>query len=108
MKTQARPALPDPQQSSRSLCEALLTLKTVPECQRFLEDLCTPAELEALVDRWSVVGYLQAGLPYRHIHELTGVSVTTIGRVARFLTQGSGGYQLVLKRLKPRQRRKTT
>jgi uncharacterized protein YerC len=39
------------------------------------------------------------GLPYRKIHELTGVSVTTIGRVARFLTTGSGGYRTALDRL---------
>lgn len=107
MKNLYRPTHSDPKQARRGLCEALLTLRTVDECQRFLEDLCTPAELEALLDRWSVVAYLQAGLPYRQIHELTGVSVTTIGRVARFLTQGSGGYELALKRLKPRQRRQT-
>jgi len=107
VKNLQRPIQPDPQQARRGLCEALLTLKTVDECQRFLEDLCTPAELEALLDRWSVVAHLEAGVPYRQIHDLTGVSVTTIGRVARFLTQGSGGYQLALTRLKPRQRRKT-
>jgi uncharacterized protein YerC len=58
-------------------------------------------ELEALVDRWAVVKYLQDGLPYRKIHDLTGVSVTTIGRVARFLVAGNGGYQTALKRLSP-------
>jgi TrpR-related protein YerC/YecD len=67
----------------------------------FFADLCTPAELEALVDRWAVVKYLQDGLPYRKIHDLTGVSVTTIGRVARFLIAGNGGYQTALKRLSP-------
>ena len=45
--------------------------------------------------------YLQDGLPYRKIHEITGVSVTTIGRVARFLIAGNGGYQTALKRLSP-------
>jgi uncharacterized protein YerC len=29
------------------------------------------------------------------------VSVTTIGRVARFLVAGNGGYQTALKRLSP-------
>ena len=107
MKNLQRPT-PDIHQASPGLCEALLTLQTVDECQRFLEDLCTPAELEALLDRWSVVGHLEAGVPYRQIHDLTGVSVTTIGRVARFLTHGSGGYQLALQRLKPNQGRKST
>ena len=87
--------------AEKGLYRALLSLRTEDECQQFLNDLCTPAELEALIDRWAVVEYLQDGLPYRRIHELTGVSVTTIGRVARFLTAGNGGYQTVLKRLAP-------
>jgi TrpR-related protein YerC/YecD len=84
----------------QSLYRAIMSLKTEAECERFFNDLCTPAELEALVDRWAVVTYLQEGLPYRKIHELTGVSVTTIGRVARFLTAGNGGYQTALERLR--------
>jgi len=79
--------------------KAILSLANERECQAFFADLCTPAELEALVDRWSVVGYLCDGLPYRRIHELTGVSVTTIGRVARFLTNGNGGYRAAIARL---------
>ncbi|MBB3227086.1 TrpR-related protein YerC/YecD [Luteibacter sp. Sphag1AF] len=78
--------------SEASLCEALLALKTVPEMRAFLHDLCTPAELEVMVDRWSVVPYLLEGRSYRDIHERTAVSITTIGRVARYLNQGSGGY----------------
>jgi TrpR-related protein YerC/YecD len=85
----------------QGLYRAILSLRTEEECAQFFADLCTPAELEALVDRWAVVKYLQDGLPYRRIHELTGVSVTTIGRVARFLTSGNGGYQVALKRLSP-------
>lgn len=63
----------------------------------FLDDLCTPAELEALADRWSVVPLLAEGTPYRAIHERTGVSVTTIGRVARCLEHGAGGYRAALR-----------
>ncbi|WP_228386750.1 YerC/YecD family TrpR-related protein [Ornithinicoccus halotolerans] len=62
----------------------------------FLTDLCTPAELEALADRWSVVPLLAQGVPYRTIHERTGVSVTTVGRVARCLDHGAGGYHAAL------------
>lgn len=65
----------------------------------FFKDLCTPAELQALVDRWQVVALLQEDMPYRKIHELTGVSVTTIGRVARFLHDGFGGYEAAWSRL---------
>jgi TrpR-related protein YerC/YecD len=86
-------------QAQKALCRAILSLRNETECSRFLDDLCTPAELEALIDRWSVVPLLQDGLPYRRIHEITGVSVTTIGRVARYLQGGSGGYRTVLERL---------
>lgn len=75
-----------------SLCRALLTLNTLAEMRAFLRDLCTPAELEALTDRWRVVPFILQGVAYREIHERTAVSVTTIGRVARFLQQGNGGY----------------
>ena len=61
--------------------------------------ICTPAELQALADRWTVVGLLQAGMPYREIAKQTGVSVTTIGRVARYLGAGNGGYELAARRL---------
>ena len=72
---------------------AILARLDEPEVVRaFLLDLCTPAELEAMTDRWHVVPLLQQGVPYREIYELTGVSVTTIGRVARTLERGAGGY----------------
>jgi len=83
-----------------SLAEAFLAMQTAEECRSLLKDLTTPAELEALVDRWRVVRLLDQGLPYREINEQTGVSVTTIGRVARFLEAGNGGYRLALQRLK--------
>jgi TrpR-related protein YerC/YecD len=81
-----------------ALFRALISLQTVAECRNFLRDLCTPAELQALVDRWQVVELLEQGLTYRKIHDLTGVSVTTIGRVARFLTDGFGGYRTAIDR----------
>lgn len=79
-----------------SLCRALLSLETLPDMRAFLRDLCTPAELEALSDRWRVVPYILKGMPYREIHDRTAVSITTIGRVARFLSQGNGGYLAAL------------
>lgn len=75
-----------------ALATALRGLRAVEDICAFLEDLCTPAELEAMTDRWRVVPLLLRGLPYRDIHALTGVSVTTIGRVARTLERGAGGY----------------
>ena len=85
-------------QAERQLAEALLSLQTPEEVRSFLNDLCTPNELQAMADRWAVVECLQQGLPYREIYRRTGVSLTTIGRVARYLAQGSGGYALAVAR----------
>jgi TrpR-related protein YerC/YecD len=81
-----------------ALFRAVMSLKDIHECRNFFKDLCTPAELQALVDRWQVVELLQQELPYRRIHDMTGVSVTTIGRVARYLIDGFGGYATALER----------
>jgi TrpR-related protein YerC/YecD len=81
------------------LLTALLALRTPAELRAFLEDLCTPAELEAFADRWRVVPLLLAHMPYREIHEHTGVSVTTIGRIARSLDLGAGGYRIAAGRV---------
>ena len=86
-----------------SLHQALLSLRNTDEMAAFLRDLCTPAELEVLVDRWRVVPYLLEGVPYREIHERTAVSITTVGRVARYLNQGSGGYLAAAARAARRQ-----
>jgi TrpR-related protein YerC/YecD len=86
-------------QAERSLVTAMMSMRTPDECRAFLRDLCTPAELQAMADRWAVVEWLQQDLPYREIHRLTGVSLTTIGRVARYLASGAGGYALAVRRL---------
>ncbi|AAO29118.1 DNA-binding transcriptional regulator [Xylella fastidiosa subsp. fastidiosa] len=80
----------------QALADALACLRNSATVLAFLRDLCTPAELEALADRWRVVPLLLQGRPYRDIHDHTGISVTTIGRVARCLEHGTGGYAAVL------------
>lgn len=92
------PATRPDQTDLDALVEAMLGLREPAELRAFLDDLCTPAELEALCDRWRVIPLLQAGVPYREIHDRTGVSVTTIGRVARCLERGAGGYRLAAER----------
>lgn len=88
----------DEKAAADALSRAVLSLRTEAEVQAFLIDLCTPAELQALQDRWLVAELLDRRLPYRQIHDQTGVSVTTIGRVARYLNGGAGGYQTALQR----------
>lgn len=85
-----------------ALARALLALRSGEEAERFLRDLTTPGELQALAERWRVARMLDAGdKSYREISAETGVSTTTVTRVARFLGQERfQGYRLVLDRLK--------
>jgi len=85
-----------------ALAQALCALRTSDEARALLADLCTPAEVHSLAERWHVARLLDEGkLTYREIHEATGVSTTTIVRVARFLRQeGNRGYRLLLDRSK--------
>ena len=91
-----------PSDAQASLFDAILSLKNADECRRFFRDITTPSELEALSERWHVARLLDAGeLSYRAIHQETGVSTTTITRVARFLEhEPNQGYRLVLDRHK--------
>jgi len=89
-------------QRHQQLVHALHLTKDVAEMERFLVDLCTPAELRALSERWHVAKLLdEGGRSYREINAQTGVSTTTIGRVARFLNEEPHqGYRTILDRLK--------
>lgn len=86
-------------QAFLELMAAISRLNNKDEAKQFFSDLCTPAELESMADRWQVVPLLRKGIPYRTIHEHTGVSVTTITRVARSLSFGTGGYALIAERM---------
>jgi TrpR-related protein YerC/YecD len=70
---------------------------------RLLRDLCTPAEIRSIAERWHVARLLDGtDLSYRDIHDATGVSTTTIVRVARFLRQEPHrGYRAALDALEP-------
>lgn len=87
--------------SGQDLYDALLLLKSTDELDCFFKDLCTPQEIKALAERWRVCKLLSKGeLSYREINSQTGVSLATIGRVARFLhNEPHHGYQLVLNRM---------
>jgi len=84
----------------RALFKAIASLRSVEDCERFLTDLCTPAELAAMSDRWAVARLLDRQIPYRQIQRDTAVSTATITRVARAFYHGEGGYRGVLDGLK--------
>ena len=86
------------------LADAILTLRSPDEVQRFLRDLCTLPELEALAHRWQIVLLLDEGASYVEIAERVPTSTATVTRVAQWLRRGTGGYRLVLDRVKRRRR----
>jgi TrpR-related protein YerC/YecD len=92
--------------SSDALYEAIALIKTLDEAKKFLQDLCTPTELQAMADRWRVVALIKKNIPYRQIYEETKVSVTTVGRVARSIQMGEGGYNLLYDRVEKARNKK--
>ena len=80
------------------LADAMLTLRSREELLRFLRDLCTAPELEALAHRWEIVNLLEQRVPYLEISSRVGTSTTTVTRVAQWLRNGTGGYRLALDR----------
>ena len=84
----------------RDLIEAILSLRTVDEAERFFRDLCTLSELEAMTHRWQAAQLLDQDLPYHEVARRTGASTTTVTRVAHWLRHGEGGYRLALDRRK--------
>ncbi len=83
---------------TRDLADSLARVSSGEEMLAVFADLCTPAEVQAMGERWHVARLLNEGkMTYREIHDATGVSTTTIVRVARFLRQEDfGGYRLLL------------
>ena len=82
----------------RDLIDAILSLRTGEEAERFFRDLCTLSELEAMTHRWQAAKHLHQGLPYHEVARPTGASTTTVTRVAHWLRHGEGGYRLALDR----------
>lgn len=83
------------------LIDAFLVLQGRKEAEAFLADLCTPSELRALSERWTVAQLLDAGeLSYREIAHRAPASTATVVRVARFLKDmPHKGYRRVIDKL---------
>ena len=95
-------AMAVPPGSEDALYSSHASIESADEAQRYIADLCTPGEIRALSERWHVARLLnETDLSYREIHQETGVSTTTIARVARFLNnEPHQGYRLMLERMK--------
>lgn len=81
------------------LADAVLSMRTRDEARRFLRDLCTLPELEALTHRWQTVRLLDEHVSYLEIAERVPTSTATVTRVAQWLRHGTGGYRIALERV---------
>lgn len=77
------------------LSAAFLSCRNKEQMTSFLQDLCTPQELNSLCERWQIAQLLKQGMAYRKISTCLGVSTATVTRVARALAQGSGYKQVM-------------
>lgn len=82
-----------------ALFEAIALLENMDEYYMFFEDICTVKELQSISQRLEVAKLLKQNYTYNEIAESTGASTATISRISRYLIDGSGGYDLVLKKL---------
>ena len=87
-----------PTKQHRELFRATASLRNAEEVERFLRDLCTRSELDAMSHRWEVAKLLEQGLPYLEVARRAHASTTTVTRVSQWLRNGEGGYALALGR----------
>lgn len=88
-------------QAIDQLFRGILTLRDVGECYQFFGDLFTVQELAVFAQRFQVAQLLAEGNTYDGVREKVPTSYSTITRINTELHYGSGGYRMVLERLKP-------
>ena len=78
------------------LLTVLATLDEPDDVFALLEDLFTVREIRETSQRLLVARLLAAGKSYAAIEAETGAAATTIARVSKCLSYGSGGYKRAL------------
>lgn len=81
------------------LIQAILAIETEDEARRFLRDLMTEKEIEEFSKRLKAAEMLNNKISYSVIEKETGLSSTTIARVAKWLNGKEGGYQTIINKL---------
>lgn len=84
------------EQHLNELYEALVKVKNVEDCKALLDDLCTYKEIEQMAQRAYAAKLFLEGLTYNEIIAETEISSTTLSRISRTITHGSGGYKKFL------------
>ncbi len=81
------------------LAAVFLHLDSLEEVKLFLDDICTEKEIIEIANRWKVARMLIAGLSWKKIEKITGVSSATIAKVAKRMQNKKGGIAHVLSKL---------
>mgnify|MGYP001600108398 CR=1 FL=1 len=84
---------------NQRLIQAILALKTEDKAERFLRDLMTEKEIEEFAKRLKAAEMLTKKIPYSVIENETGLSSTTVARVAKWLNGKGGGYRAIISKL---------
>lgn len=89
-------------QEVEDLLDVLVELNDKDVVFDLLEDLFTIREIKDTSQRLAVARLLSAGKSYNVIESMTGASATTIARVSKCLSYGTGGYKAALDILEKR------
>ena len=81
-----------PHPKTPSISPVLAALDDELVMSRFLRDIFTPSEVEAIGERWGIVKLLAAGASQRTVRDALGVSIGTVSRGARQLKYGEDGF----------------
>lgn len=85
-------------EKERFLIKSLSSIKNERDMAAFLRDLLTIAEIEEFANRLEIARLIAKGHSYQEVADQTGVSTTTVSRVAHWLFNGCGGYYKALKK----------
>lgn len=83
-----------------SVWKAFLALKNEDELRMFFRDIMTEKEIGEFDMRWGIANMLYRGMTFAQIEKETGISPITITRINKWLKDGTGGYKMMIDRLK--------
>ena len=92
------------EEKSPDLIKAFLSLKNEDELKMFFRDLMSERDLREFAMRWEVAKKLDAGETYKQIQEKSGEAMETISKISRWLKEGTGGYKMMIERMKGKQK----
>lgn len=92
-------------EKSPDLLDVFLSIKNKDELKMFFRDLMSERDLREFAMRWEVAKKLDAGETYEQIQEKSGEAMQTIARISRWLKEGTGGYKMMIERMKGKEKK---